>query len=504
MQKTIAILEVSRKQEYIFGSKKLKENARRSAEIAYVTSNSFFERAAGSELYQEKNNFVYSGGGHTVLVFDTREAAWAFVRKVTETAMREFAGLEMFAKLVGPEEYKDCHTPGEILKELSKQLEQKKSRRKEAFRYTAFGIEALDSENYTPVALDRTSRKNLNIKLLDPPEGWYFPEDFKDLVYDTYEEKQMSRDDNFLAVIHIDGNAMGARVDKIYQKEKESWEGCCKSLREFSTKIQHDFEQAFLEMVQELLKQNLSSNILPVRPVILAGDDVCFVTAGCIGLECARIFLEKLSEKEINGENYSACAGVAMVHRKYPFYLAYDLAEELCSSAKKFGAALDGKSRISAMDWHIEFGQLKDNLEEVRKEYITEDGNHLELRPVVVVNPDNCAVSAVSEYDYFKTMCKVLQDKKDSIARSKMKEWRTALKQGEVETEYFIRTREIEDVLYKGFDAEFRTETEKKEEYEKILKGEKSGRVEAFREVQGIKHNVFFDAIEMMDHAVFF
>ena len=121
-----------------------------------------------------------------------------------------------------------------------------------------------------------------------------------------------------------------------------------------------------------------------------------------------------------------------------------------------------------------------------------------------MVNPDNCAVSAVSEYDYFKTMCKVLQDKKDSIARSKMKEWRTALKQGEVETEYFIRAREIEDVLYKGFDAEFRTETEKKEEYEKILKGEKSGRVEAFREVQGIKHSVFFDAIEMMDHAVFF
>ena len=507
MQKIIAILEVSKKQEYIFRSKKLKENARHSAEIAYVTSNDFFEKAAGNVLYKEKDNFVYSGGGHTVLQFDTRENAKAFVQKVTETAMRQFAGLEIFAKIIGPEEYKECHTPGEILKELSKRLEQKKSKRKEAFRYTAFGIEKLDSENYVPLeaASDQKAHKNIvSSKLVEAPEGWHFPENFEDLIYDTYEEVPGVKDDNFLAVVHIDGNAMGARVDAIYQKEKESWEKCCESLREFSTAIQHDFEQAFQEMVQEVLKHNLASNVLPVRPVILAGDDVCFVTAGCIGLECARIFLEKLSKKQINGENYSACAGVAMVHRKYPFHLAYDLAEELCSNAKKFGAALDGKSRISAIDWHIEFGQLKDNLEEIRKEYITEDENHLELRPLVVVNPIDCGVDAIREYDYFKTMCKVLQDERDSIARSKMKEWRTALKQGEVETEYFIRTREIEDILYKGFDAEFRTEEEKKEQFEKILRREKDGKQKAFRESQGIKRSLFFDAIEMMDHAVFF
>ena len=156
------------------------------------------------------------------------------------------------------------------------------------------------------------------------------------------------------------------------------------------------------------------------------------------------------------------------------------------------------------MDWHIEFGQLKDNLEEIREEYITEDGNHLELRPVVVVNPTGHEVDAIREYDYFKTMCRVLQDEKDSIARSKMKEWRNALKQGEVESEYFIRTKEIEDVLYKGFDAEFRTDEEKKEQFEKILRKEKDGRQKAFRESEGVQHSLFFDAIEMMDHAVFF
>ena len=32
----------------------------------------------------------------------------------------------------------------------------------------------------------------------------------------------------------------------------------------------------------------------------------------------------------------------------------------VCSNAKRFGARLDEDSRISALDWHVEFGQLKD------------------------------------------------------------------------------------------------------------------------------------------------
>lgn len=64
------------------------------------------------------------------------------------------------------------------------------------------------------------------------------------------------------------------------------------------------------------------------------------------------------------------------------------MAEELCSSAKKFGSSIDETGAISAMDWHIEFGQLKENLGSIREEYETEDGNRLELRPVAVIVPD--------------------------------------------------------------------------------------------------------------------
>lgn len=503
MQKTLAILEVSRKQDYIFKSKHLKENAEASAEIAYVTGNAFFEKAVDQRLYSKKENYVYSGGGHTVLQFETREQARKFVEQITEAAMRTFDGMEIFAKLMDfdMEEVTE-KSPGAIFKRLSEELERKKARRKEAFRYTAFGLEALDGENYKPEPEKAEQKASLGLKIVSEPEGWKFPKNFEDLVYRT--KNTETEDDNFLAVIHIDGNVMGARVEAIYEKEKHSWESCCESLRVFSEKIQKDFEDAFQEMVRELLKEDLSSDILPVRPVILAGDDVCFVTAGSIGIECARIFLEKLSKKQINQEPYAACAGVAIVHRKYPFHLAYNLAEALCSNAKKFGASFDEKSRISAIDWHIEFGQLKNTLEEIREDYRTEDGNHLEMRPMVVVKPAECQVDDIHDYDFFRTMCRILKENKEDIARSKMKEWRTALKQGEVETRFFIHDRQIANILYAGFDARYRKKEEKEQRYMKILKGEGSIIEEPFYAYQGEKHNVFFDAIEMMDHVVFF
>ena len=104
-----------------------------------MTSSCFFEKITDSDIYQEKENFIYSGGGHTVLQFQSKEIAKKFVQRITEEAMREFEGLEIFAKLMAPQDYKACRTPGEVLKELSKRLEQKKSKRKEAFhvyRYT--------------------------------------------------------------------------------------------------------------------------------------------------------------------------------------------------------------------------------------------------------------------------------------------------------------------------------------------------------------------------------
>lgn len=122
MGRVLTILEVSQKQNYIFSSKRLRANAERSDEIAYVTGSEFFRESA-RDLYDERQNLVYAGGGHTVLQFDSREQAVAFTQKVTEAAVRRFDGMEMFATSIA---YDESKTAGENLTALTAALERKK------------------------------------------------------------------------------------------------------------------------------------------------------------------------------------------------------------------------------------------------------------------------------------------------------------------------------------------------------------------------------------------
>ena len=55
MGRILMMLEVSRKQDYIFANRKLSENVRRSQEISRVTDSGFFQAVAGN-LFSEREN----------------------------------------------------------------------------------------------------------------------------------------------------------------------------------------------------------------------------------------------------------------------------------------------------------------------------------------------------------------------------------------------------------------------------------------------------------------
>lgn len=507
MDRILMILEVSRKQDYIFASKKLRENAARSGEIAYVTDSAFFRETAG-ELYSPEKNLVYTGGGHTVLQFDDRETATRFARAVTSEAMTRFDGMELFVKQMP---YDAERTPGENLMALTAALEEKKALRKSSFRRLSVGVEALDPVTYQPKLAEKEAAPQ-RPELLPAPEGWKFPTQFQELA----------GEDNFIAVVHVDGNAMGKRVQDLYGERTASWDDCRASLQRFSSSIQADFERAFSETVDTLISgSELTPPTLPIRPVILAGDDVCFVTAGKIGLESARVFLERLTalKNAEDGKPYAACAGVALVHQKFPFHQAYDLAEELCSSAKRFGAELDQAGRVSAMDWHIEFGQLKDSLSQIREDYQTEQifpsesgdkragkRGQMELRPVVVTAPEEVPMEktgGVRTYRFFRGLCQAMKGEYGNTARGKIKDLRTAFKQGEEETRFFLRDQEVTRLLDHAFTARYQTWGEQAEQYRKLLDGQQELAKGPFEKIDGTMRCLFFDAIEMIDHCDF-
>ncbi len=449
----LTIIEVSQKQAYIFAENKLKSNVARSEEIAYVTGViNLKEKLGGEGLFDEKENLVYAGGGHTILQYETPEAAKMAMQKYTRSILAEYPQMDFFVHTI---KYSEKESPAQNINNLIKGLEKKKSVRQASFHQEYFGVEQHDIENQS-----RTNSPKGDIAV---PDGFRPAIAFEDLG----NSKGKS---GFIAVVHIDGNAMGKRVAALQESEENksgNWNGYRELLRRFSESVGGDFRSA-LEDTKRVIAETVHEGGLdvldlkedaehrrffPFRRIISEGDDICFVTEGRIGIETAVIFLKALSTK-INAadhQGYAACAGVAIVHAKYPFYRAYELAETLCSNAKKKAAALSPDhtgATISAIDWHIEMGEIADSLEEIRAVYRDYDNGEMIKRPYVVGGEDTIdRGTTFAQYEDYRRMCRVLKDRDRSVARSVLKELRGVLKQGRTQTEYYLKYHKLDGAI---------------------------------------------------------
>ena len=380
-------------------------------------------------------------------------------------------------------------------------LERKKSIRRASFRQGSFGIEKMDPSTFNPVMKESGQKKDI----LKPEE---LPSPYQNVYYlqDLGGDKDSS---NFIAVVHIDGNAMGKRVEELQKTHgNDGWRHYKEIMKKFSESIDKDFKSAYQDMVGYVAKNlehgylkelKLTDNHFPVRKIIAAGDDICFVSEGRIGLECAAVFLKALSDKrnEVDHKKYAACAGVAIVHQKYPFYRAYEAAEHLCSKAKAFGVALDAQEGkdVSAIDWHIEYGKMGNSLDEIRSRYQTLDGKQMEMRPYIVTAPDPInQKEPLRQYSNFKKLIMKLVSEDISYARGKIKELRTALKQGETSARYFLKFHNLEEIILESYYDIF-----KDLDYFKAGTGQKIERPVFIQTSDHKFRSYLFDAIELID-----
>ena len=510
VERYLTILEVSQKQAYIFASNKLRDNIVNSAVIAWVMSGEYFEEAVNDKsVFSKEVNLVYSGGGHTILEFAEKIQAYEATKRITTRIMKEYPGIEVFAATMA---YDEAENPGENIKNLIKKLERKKAMRSAAFHQGSFGVERIDSNTLKPIMV--MGERNKPVKNEMPAQEKLVDENLSaEEFQNVYEFEKLGGskgESNFIAVVHIDGNAMGKRVERIYSDNKKvDWKTYKEKIRRFSESIDEDFKSAYKDMVQQIEKNikngyledlDMKDKNFPVRRIITAGDDICFVAEGRIGLECAVTFIKALNKKvnKEDKEGYAACAGVAIVHQKYPFYKAYELAELLCSNAKKFGAALSadhsGKD-VSAIDWHIEFGEVKDTLEEIRGEYRTEEGAHLELRPYIVTASEEIEKrESIRQYNHFKKLITAMQKQEIAYARGKLKELRSVLKQGEMEAMRYMKFYKMEDIALEGYQGVF-----VEVDYNAAKQGKGLERNIFLVTEDGEMRCLLFDAIELLD-----
>lgn len=492
----LVLWEVSKKQQYIFSSNKLKENRGASIIIEDIVEKMPYEI---NPNYVE--NLIYNGGGSSLYRFSDINMAKNFIKNVSEKALRDYPGTELFMVIEEYDEETDKIT--EKIDNAYKKLAIKKNRRENSGGQLSFGIERLCESTGLPANFIENEGENENryisSEVRTKTNNWeknskkfdkLMPvknsiKEFKDLT---------TGDKNYLAVVHIDGNQMGKKLNKL--KEGYKYENSnikktnmeyLQALKKFSDDIKDAFESSFKHMA-DVIKANeeniadytkIKEGKFPLIPIIIAGDDITYVTNGRIGIESARVFIEHLNSIKININGQlvaiNACAGVAIAKVGYQFSKTCAIAEDLCSNAKK-KVLMDYKDTdadYSLIDWHIEQGDIIGSISEIRETYYKSlDGKILNMRPLYLNNFEKW-----TNYKNFleanKYITKLQIDNKQ-IARSKIKALREILKKGEKDTELYLLSNKIDNYFPRFEDT--------KGDY-------------CFYE----NHCMYFDAIETMD-----
>jgi hypothetical protein len=172
---------------------------------------------------------------------------------------------------------------------------------------------------------------------LGTPSGLQWPTDLDALA----DEAQP------LAVLHADGNGFGQVLDRLSRATQGTQP--LETQRQLSEAIGRASTAALRTAVERLYEEAGQTGILPARPLVFGGDDLTLIVRADHALDLTRSYLDRF-EQETEAElgrvlaahgldrrdgRLSACAGLAVVKRSFPFSRAYELAESLCAWAKE-------------------------------------------------------------------------------------------------------------------------------------------------------------------------
>ncbi len=242
---------------------------------------------------------------------------------------------------------------------------------------------------------------------------------------------------SYMAVVHADGNGMGDLLQAAVKGAPE--DQFLHFIRRFSASVSMLSKNAFertLQHFQNKLKLPLKGikekdNVFPLRPIVYGGDDLTFVCDGRVGLHLTQHYLQEFTKDPIKVgdgvKHIDACAGVAIVHTKFPIAQAYSFADELCANAKS-ERRKKGNQNGSWMDFQIVQAGVTGSVNTIRNtQYRTLTGAQLHQRPYQVPEKWTVVVEILREFQ------------SDKWPRSRAKSLMHALTKGSDETERFVK-----------------------------------------------------------------
>lgn len=334
-------------QGFIFKTNELKHIVGASELVEQICTSDFEEFAKNGES-------VVRAAGNIKFIFDKKEDCQKAVREFPKKVMTKAPGITISQAVVAFDE-----DFGKAIDDLEDLL---KVQRNKPSRSVTSGLIGIKRANNTGLPVVCVMEVDEKIIYKDEPtlqkersqnvKGLCEKSFGKEALLEkeiAYNISDITDRNDWIAVIHADGNGLGKVVQAV-GKQKDVF-------KEFSQKLDLATKEAANHAFIVVSNKFKDKRIIPIRPVVLSGDDMTVIIRGDLAIDYAKAFIsafedktkehlgEILKGKQVFAEDkdyLTACAGIAFIKSSYPFYYGYQLAEDLCGEAKKDTKAIFG------------------------------------------------------------------------------------------------------------------------------------------------------------------
>ena len=246
------------------------------------------------------------------------------------------------------------------------------------------------------------------------------------------EIKDLTGENDWIAIIHADGNSLGEVVKALGSESREK-------LCEFSKNLDEATKQAAQEAYKEIKKEykgKIDFKKYPIRPIVLGGDDLTVICRGDIAINFVKEYISLFEEKTKNllSRKLTACAGIAFIKSSYPFSFGYELAETLCGLAKKDAKSDEMKNANegmvpSCLMFHKVQSSFVEDYESIKQKELTlKDGSSLCYGPYYLAEQKDLTEQEVRwTIEKLCTTADEFAKEKNNSVKTSVREWLTKM-----------------------------------------------------------------------------
>lgn len=424
-------------QGFIFQTNKLREIVGASElveEICTVKFQDLFKQVGVSYV---EDDCVLHAAGNIKYIFKSESDCSKVVREFPKTIYEFAPGITVSQAVVKYDGINfEC-----AVNELENNL---RTQRNRPIRSATLGLMGIERSRYTglPVVLKKDNeyidaatlsklyedsfgeRKRTTKILCEKAFG-------KQEVFDeqiAYDIEDITKCNDWIAIIHADGNGLGQVVQAIGTDKVK--------FKEFSEKLDDATRESAIAAYNAVRERFTEDKIIPIRPIVLGGDDFTTICRGDMALDYVASFIDNFEKRTVFVKDFkseilkfdhlTACAGIAYIKSSFPFYYGYNLAEDLCSEAKKDAKAdvNEGELAKSCLMFHKVQDSFTEDFSAIAKRELSPRENISFQFGPYYINEAKAGRWTVSELNKYVNQ---LLGKEGNAVKSHLRQWMSLL-----------------------------------------------------------------------------